>query len=80
MLSRGGSQTLFHMHFESRAFRKIRLRYPRLELHASVYHMSQNIFFQFILAVGVISNKDKYMPFGPVLRQAYLASQTQKCT
>jgi hypothetical protein len=45
MLSRGGSQTLFHMHFESRAFRKIRLRYPRLELHASVYHMSQNIFF-----------------------------------
>jgi hypothetical protein len=33
--------TVFHLHLESRAVRKIRLRYTESELHLSVYHMSQ---------------------------------------
>ena len=33
--------TVFHLHLKSRAVRKIRLHYTELELHASVYHMSQ---------------------------------------
>jgi hypothetical protein len=33
--------TLFNLQLESRAVRKIRLRYTESELHASVYYMSQ---------------------------------------
>ena len=46
--------TVFHLHLESHAVRKIRLRYTQSELHLSVYHMSQNVTFYFILAVHAV--------------------------
>ena len=64
--------TVFHLQLESRAVRKIRLRYSESTFHAPIYHMSQNVTFSFILTVHAVLKFSTENPRTPMAAHRYV--------